>query len=87
MNEMLIGAIAAVSLIAALFFMRFWRNTHDRLFLFFALSFAIEAANRVVLVLSGGLREDSPSYYIVRLVAYSLILIAILDKNRPRRGR
>ncbi|MFL6623284.1 MAG: DUF5985 family protein [Sulfurifustis sp.] len=74
------------SLIVALFFFRFWRNSRDRLFLFFALSFALEGVNRVALGLTGGLPEDRPSYYIVRLIAYSLILIAILDKNRPRRG-
>jgi hypothetical protein len=31
---------------------------------------------------NGGLREDAPAYYLIRLVAYGLILIAILDKNR-----
>ena len=86
MNEMMIGAIAAASFAAGLFFFRFWRTTRDRFFLLFALSFWIEGVNRVVLHESVGLNEDAPVYYLIRLVAYGLILAAIIDKNRgPRR--
>jgi hypothetical protein len=85
MYEMLLGAIATASILAGLFFLRFWKSTRDRFFLFFALSFGIEGVNRLLLGLLGGLREDVPSYYLVRLLAYGLILLAILDKNRPGR--
>lgn len=86
MNEMLVGAIAAASLAAGLFFFRFWRSTRDRFFLLFALSFWIEGANRVVLYELAGLDDDAPVYYLIRLLAYGLILAAIIDKNRgPRR--
>jgi hypothetical protein len=37
MNAALLGAIAMASLVAALFFLRFWRDTKDRLFLFFSI--------------------------------------------------
>jgi hypothetical protein len=85
-NALLVGGIATASFVASLFFLRFWRTTRDRFFLFFALSFSIEGANRVVLWLSVGNNEDAPVYYIIRLVAYGLILAAIIDKNRgPRR--
>jgi hypothetical protein len=83
MNQMLIGAIVTASLIAGLFFFRFWRTSGDRFFLLFALSFWIEGLNRLVL----GSGEDSPFFYLVRLVAYALIVLAILDKNRPRHNR
>ncbi|HEU4843835.1 MAG TPA: DUF5985 family protein, partial [Burkholderiaceae bacterium] len=46
LNALLAGATAAVTLVAALIFLRFWRSAHDRFFLFFAISFALEAANR-----------------------------------------
>ena len=85
MNEMALGAIAAASIIAGLFFLRFWKSTGDRFFLFFALSFGIEGVNRIFLGLMGGVREDAPAYYSIRLIAYSLILVAVLDKNRSRR--
>ncbi len=83
-SHMLIGAIAALSFVIGCFFMRFWRVTHDRFFLLFGLSFWIEAGNRSLLGLLPVWREDTPGYYLVRLLAYGLILYAIIDKNRRR---
>lgn len=88
MNDMWMGAIAMASLAAGLYFLRFWRSTGDRFFLFFALSFWIEAANRVGLAsVPGTLRipEEYPVFYLIRLLAFILILYAILDKNRSRK--
>jgi hypothetical protein len=85
MNQLLMGAIAVASLIAGLFFFRFWRPTRDRFFLYFALSFWIEAANRVALGLLVGAEEDGAVFYSIRVLAYGLILLAIWHKNQPRR--
>ncbi len=87
MNDMLIGAIATASIVAALFFLRFWRSTGDRFFLFFALSFFIDGINRVLLGGGAQSNDDAPAYYLIRLLAYGLILFAIFDKNRPRDKR
>lgn len=87
MNDMLIGAIATASIIAALFFLRFWRSTGDRFFLFFALSFFIDGINRVLLAPNAQSSDEASAYYLIRLLAYGLILFAILDKNRPRGKR
>lgn len=84
MSEFLVGAIATCSFIASLFFLRFWKSTQDRFFLFFALSFFIEAANRLFLVLCFDLREGSPLYYFIRFIAYAFIILAILEKNKQR---
>ena len=84
MEQMLTGAIAVGWLVAGLFFFRFWRHTRDRFFLWFALSFWLEAANRVALGLWSGATEHNPVLYGVRVVAYGLILLAIWQKNRPR---
>ena len=78
------GAIAMASLTIALFFLRFWKATHDRFFLFFALSFGLEAVSRILFLVQP-LSVDDPVVYMVRLVAYVLILIAIVDKNRQTR--
>jgi hypothetical protein len=85
MAEMLTGAIALGWLLAGLFFFRFWRHTRDRFFLYFALSFWLEAGNRMALGLMAGANEAGPLHYLVRLVAYGLIILAIWQKNRPRR--
>ena len=84
MHDMLQGGIAVGWLVAGLFFFRFWRGTRDRFFLWFALSFWLEAGNRVALGLYVGAQEDSPGIYALRVVAYGLILLAIWQKNRPR---
>jgi len=81
-NQMLMGAIAVSSAVAGLFFFRFWRSTHDSFFLYFALSFWIEAANRVALSFNSPSSELEPVFYLVRVVAYGLIVVAILQKNR-----
>ena len=86
MDHVLIGVIAAASFAVGLFFFRFWRSTADLFFLLFALSFWIEGLNRVVLYEFVGPDEDAPLYYLIRVVAYGLIIAAIVLKNRgPRR--
>jgi uncharacterized membrane protein HdeD (DUF308 family) len=85
MNLFLLGTVAMGFLVAGLFFLRFWRETRDRLFLAFAISFFTEAINRAALALSSKPNEGAPFFYLVRLLAYLLILVAIADKNRSLR--
>jgi len=85
--DLMSGAIAMASFVVALFFLRFWRASRDRFFLYFALSFAIEGGHRLFAALMFEESEDSPLHYLVRLLAYLLILWAILEKNWPRRSR
>lgn len=81
LNAILVGAIATTSLTISLFFFRFWRSTNDRFFLYFAMSFVLEAVNRLILGFTSAQSEDAPAYYAIRLLAYGLILFAILEKN------
>ncbi len=85
MESALMGAIAMGSAVIALIFLRYWRSTRDRFFIFFALSFGIEAVNRVHLAVARASDEETPLIYLIRLIAYALILIAIADKNWPRK--
>lgn len=78
------GAVAMASLTIALFFLRFWKTTHDRFFLLFTLSFLLEAISRL-LYLTHPQQADDPMIYAIRLLAYVLILVAIVDKNRQVR--
>ncbi len=82
LNSLLSGAIAMACIVITLFFLRFWRSTRDRFFLFFALSFFLEAVNRTLLGLSTISTEDTPLYYVIRMAAYLFILYAIYDKNK-----
>jgi hypothetical protein len=87
MSTLMLGAIAMASLTATVFFLRFWRDTRDRFFLFFAIAFLIDALNRVILGLKAVPQEHEPFFYVVRLCSYMLIIAAIVDKNRPRSAR
>jgi hypothetical protein len=84
LNSMLLGGIAMAGFIAALFFMRFWYRTRDRFFAFFSIAFAVDAIDRVLLALYWQSETDAPLYFMIRLLAYGLIVIAIIDKNWER---
>jgi len=86
LDAILTGAVITVSLTISLFFLRFWKSTRDKFFLYFAISFGLEAVNRVVLGMSIAQSEEMPTYYLIRLVSYGLILFAILEKNK-RHGK
>jgi len=72
--------------VAGLFFLRFWNRSRDRLFLIFAIAFWLLAAQRVLLGVDFAATEDRTWYYALRLLAFLLILVAIVDKNRGSRG-
>ena len=76
------GALAAGYAVAGLFFLRFWSRTRDRLFLMFAVAFWLLSVQRIATVVTASWLEDSTSLYVLRLVAFLIILVAIIDKNR-----
>lgn len=76
------GAIAMGYGVAGLFFLRFWRETGDRLFLIFSGAFWILGLQRLALIFTREMIEDHTGLYLIRLFAFLLILGAIVDKNR-----
>ncbi len=84
MIQLMSGAIVTGYLVAGLFFLRYWRQSRDRLFVIFALAFWLLAAQRLALALTTQYFEDVTWLYGVRLLAFVLILLAIIDKNRAR---
>lgn len=80
----LLGVIFTASITASLFFLKFWRKTRDSLFLAFAAAFAIEGINRLAFLFVERPSEGTPAIYVVRLLAFLLILAAIARKNRGR---
>ena len=86
MNQFMWGAIVMACATAGVFFLRFWRKTHDRLFAIFALAFWILGVHWFVLALTNqNQRELQLGLYAIRLLAFLLILFAIIDKNRATR--
>ncbi|HEX2188864.1 MAG TPA: DUF5985 family protein [Longimicrobiaceae bacterium] len=85
MRELLSGAMVMGYLVPGLFFFRFWKESADRLFLIFAVAFWMLAVQRTLLTL---LAEEPGAHiylYVVRLLAFLLIIAAIVDKNRATR--
>jgi uncharacterized membrane protein len=81
------GAVAAAFVVAGLFFLRFWKRTRDILFLAFALAFWLLGLTQALLALTNIPVEERSWLYLLRLAAFSLILVAIFYKNRrARRG-
>ena len=81
MSDFLAGASAMGSAAIAVVFFRYWRATRDRLFLAFASAFLAFAANRCVQAASS---DDGEllGVYSLRLLAFVLIIVAIVDRNR-----
>lgn len=82
MDDLLSGVVVALCGVASLFFWRFWKETRDRLFAFFAGAFALLGVNYLVLALNPRTSEVRPYFYLIRLLAFLLIIVGILDKNR-----
>jgi hypothetical protein len=82
MTTAVTGALLAGYLTVMLFFLRFWRDSHDRLFALFAAAFGLLAVQRVALILTMESLEDQTIFYVLRLLAFVLIIVAIIDKNR-----
>lgn len=78
----LIGVIATACVASGVFFLRFWRETRDSLFLAFGLAFVLEGINRATVLLTDHPNEGSPRIYIVRCIAFLIILAGIVYKNR-----
>lgn len=80
--DFLSGAITLGFLVAALFFLRFWRRTGDSLFLAFSFAFALLGFGQAVQALANIPQEESSYMFLIRLAAFTTILLAIVRKNR-----
>ena len=78
------GLIAMGFAVAAVLFLRFWTRTKDGLFLAFAIAFVLLALNAALVVVLGVPREELTFVYLLRLAAFLLIIVAVLNKNLKR---
>jgi hypothetical protein len=85
MFSLMTGMSGMGFLIAAVFFLRFWRRTGDRLFVTFAAAFVLLALNQILLGLPIIAREDQSLLYLPRVAAFALLIVAIVLKNVAKR--
>jgi hypothetical protein len=86
MIDFLSGAVAFAHLTAAGFFLRFWLRRSDRLFLWFALAFALFAIHQALSFAFSVVSEAQGFFYGLRVLGFVVILAAIIDKNVSSRG-
>ena len=82
--DFLSGAITMGFVVAGLFFLRFWKRTGERLFIAFALAFWLLGLGQALLTLTDIPVEERSWLYLLRLAAFSLILVSVWSKNRRR---
>ena len=76
------GALSMGYAVAALFFLKFWRRTRDNLFLAVAAAFLLMAATPLLTTLLHVPREEQSPFYLLRLLAFLIIIVAIIGKSR-----
>jgi hypothetical protein len=84
----LLGVLATCAAAIGLFFVRFWRTSRDRLFLWFAAGFALLGASWAAVAAQPVWRRPEAEawwqVYLLRLAAYVVIIWGVVEKNRGR---
>jgi hypothetical protein len=83
-NSFVEGATMLSSFAVAAFFLRYWRDTGDRLFAVFSAAFGLFGANRVLLHLLDESSEVRTWAYAVRAATFLMLIAAVIDKNVAR---
>ena len=81
MNRFMQGAVVMGCAVIALFFLRFWSKSRDRLFLFFSAAFWLMGIDWLALAFRNS-EEPQTLLYVIRLIAFLVIIVGIADKNR-----
>jgi len=82
--DFLAGMITCGYAVAGLFFLRFWKRTGDGLFVAFGLAFWLLGIHQATLTFTSAPVEERSGLYLIRLLAFSLIIISIWLKNRRK---
>jgi hypothetical protein len=78
------GAIMLASFAISLFFLKYWRQTRDRLFGVFSAAFVIYGVSRILLSFIDRNSEARAWVFLLRVLMFAAIIGAIVDKNISR---
>jgi hypothetical protein len=81
MTVFLSGMTTMGYVIAGLFFFRFWWRTRDMLFAYFGVSFGLLAVSQALSTLAGIPSDGLAWIYLLRLLAFTLLIVGIVAKN------
>ena len=83
----LCGSFATVFAASGLIFLKYWKKTRDRFFLWFAVACCLIAVERIPRAFQTVPAESANLLYLIRLAAMILIIFAIVDANRSKPKR
>lgn len=86
MKNLIYGAVVMGCFMSALFFLNFWKRSMDRFFSLFALAFLLLGLSWLAYVFAGIANEFNRPIYLLRLIAFLLIILAVIDKNRSHKA-
>jgi hypothetical protein len=78
----LAGMLVMGALVIGLHFLKFWRLSKDRFFIWFAVAFWTFGLGWIIRVVVPGVSDYDHWGYVPRLLGFLMIIGAILDKNR-----
>jgi hypothetical protein len=81
MLDFLSGMATMGFLAAGLFFFRFWSRTRDAIFVCFSVSFGLLAIGQALGTLAELPGDDRAWIYLLRLAAFTLLIVGIVTKN------
>jgi Na+/proline symporter len=81
-NQFLWGVLAALSLVVAIFFWKFWRRTRDAVFMGLALGFALLTVHWAALGVVNPSDETRHYLYVVRFFGFIVMIAGVVEKNR-----
>jgi hypothetical protein len=87
MIDFFAGALTMTYVLAAAYFVHFWRRAGERLFIAFGIAFGLLALNQFAIALIGAADERGNYAYVLRVIAFLLIVAAIVDKNLVGRSK
>ncbi len=80
------GASLMAELGIAVSYYKNWKVTEDGLFGFFSLAFFFLALSHLAVLFYGETGEFGPYAYLLRMIAFILIIMGIVGKNLPKRS-
>lgn len=80
------GTLVMASLVIGLRFLKFWKLSKDRFFIWFAIAFWTFGFGWIIRAFDPGVPEHGHWVYLPRLLAFLMLIVAILDKNRRAGG-
>ena len=85
MIDFLSGALTVAYVVGAVYFFQFWRRAPERLFLAFGVAFILLALNQLTVFVLGTDDERGNYAYVLRVIAFVLIVVGIIEKNVSRK--